>query len=92
MAHTRSARKRIRQAEKRRQLNRYHISRMKTAIKRINEALKNKDIETAEKLLPLAQKLAYRAAAKGAIHKNEAARRISRVARKINAAKQAAAS
>ncbi|WP_029520715.1 MULTISPECIES: 30S ribosomal protein S20 [unclassified Persephonella] len=89
MAHTRSARKRIRQAEKRRQLNRYHISRMKTAIKRINEALKNKDIETAEKLLPLAQKLAYRAAAKGAIHKNEAARRVSRVARKINAAKQA---
>lgn len=88
MAHTRSARKRIRQAEKRRQLNRYHISRMKTAIKRINEALKNKDIETAEKLLPLAQKLAYRAAAKGAIHKNEAARRISRVARKINTAKQ----
>lgn len=38
---------------------------MKTAIKRITEALKNKDIETAEKLLPLAQKLAYRAAAKG---------------------------
>ncbi|WP_457621118.1 30S ribosomal protein S20 [Persephonella sp.] len=87
MAHTRSARKRIRQAEKRRQLNRYHISRMKTAIKRITEALKNKDIETAEKLLPLAQKLAYRAAAKGAIHKNEAARRVSRIYRKVNAAK-----
>jgi len=89
MAHTRSARKRIRQAEKRRQINRYHISRMKTAIKRINEALKNKDIETAEKLIPLAQKLAYRAAAKGAIHKNEAARRISRIAKKVNTAKQA---
>ncbi|NPA16618.1 30S ribosomal protein S20 [Persephonella sp.] len=92
MAHTRSARKRIRQAEKRRQLNRYHISRMKTAIKRINEALKNKDIETAEKLIPLAQKLAYRAAAKGAIHKNEAARRVSRIVRKVNAAKQALSS
>ncbi|MBK3332002.1 30S ribosomal protein S20 [Persephonella atlantica] len=92
MAHTRSAKKRIRQAEKRRLLNRYHISRMKTAIKRINEALKNKDIETAEKLLPLAQKLAYRAAAKGAIHKNEAARRVSRIARKVNAAKQALSS
>jgi len=89
MAHTRSARKRIRQAEKRRQLNRYHISRMKTAIKRINEAIRNKDIETAEKLIPLAQKLAYRAAAKGAIHKNEAARRVSRIVRKVNAAKQA---
>ncbi len=87
MAHTRSARKRIRQAAKRRELNRYHISRMKTAIKRIREALSKKDIETAEKLLPLAQKLAYRAAAKGAIHKNEAARRVSRIAKKINEAK-----
>ncbi|WP_456401781.1 30S ribosomal protein S20 [Persephonella sp.] len=87
MAHTRSARKRIRQAEKRRLINKYHISRMKTAIKRINEALKEKDIEKAEKLLPLAQKLAYRAAAKGAIHKNEAARRVSRIVKKVNTAK-----
>ncbi len=90
MAHTRSAKKRIRQAEKRRLLNRYHISRMKTAIKRINEAIKNKDLETAEKLLPIAQKLAYRAAAKGAIHKNEAARRVSRIYKKVNAAKASA--
>ncbi len=87
MAHTRSARKRIRQAEKRRLLNRYHISRMKTAIKRIREAVKKGDIETAEKLLPVAQKLAYRAAAKGAIHKNEASRRVSRVYKLVNSAK-----
>ncbi len=88
MAHTRSAKKRIRQSEKRRKLNRYHISRMKTAIKRIREALSKKDVETAEQLLPLAQKLAYRAAAKGAIHKNEAARRVSRIARKVVEAKR----
>ncbi|RMD46446.1 MAG: 30S ribosomal protein S20 [Aquificota bacterium] len=90
MAHTRNARKRIRQAEKRRLINRYHISRMRTAFKRIREALKAGDIQAAETLLPLAQKIAYRAAAKGAIHKNEAARRVSRYARKINAAKKAA--
>jgi len=36
--------------------------------------------------LPLCQKLAYRAAAKGAIHKNEAARRVSRAAKKIKSA------
>ncbi len=88
MAHTRSAKKRIRQAAKRRELNRYHISRMKTAIKRIREALAKKDIERAESLLPLAQKLAYRAAAKGAIHKNEAARRVSRIAKKVVEAKK----
>ncbi len=89
MAHTKSAKKRIRQAEKRRLLNRYHISRMKTAIKRIREAIKKGDIETAEKMLPLAQKLAYRAAAKGAIHKNEARRRVSRVYKLVNSAKAA---
>ena len=87
MAHTRNARKRVRQAERRRLENRYHISRMRTAFKRIREALKEGDIQKAESLLPLAQKIAYRAAAKGAIHKNEAARRVSRYAQKINSAK-----
>ncbi|RMA97089.1 30S ribosomal protein S20 [Hydrogenothermus marinus] len=87
MAHTRNARKRVRQAEKRRLINRYHISRMRTAFKRIREALKEGDIAKAESLLPTAQKIAYRAAAKGAIHKNEAARRVSRYAQKINKAK-----
>ncbi|NPA52075.1 MAG: 30S ribosomal protein S20 [Aquificae bacterium] len=87
MAHTKSARKRIRQSQKRRLLNRYHISRMKTTLKRIREALKKGDIETAENLLPLAQKLAYRAAAKGAIPKNEASRRISRVSKLVNSKK-----
>jgi len=38
-------------------------------------------------MLPLAQKLAYRAAAKGAIHKNEAKRRVSRVYKLVNSAK-----
>lgn len=87
MAHTRNARKRVRQAEKRRLINRYHISRMRTAFKRIREALKEGDIAKAESLLPTAQKIAYRAAAKGSIHKNEAARRVSRYAQKINKAK-----
>ncbi|RMD46535.1 MAG: 30S ribosomal protein S20 [Aquificota bacterium] len=90
MAHTRNARKRVRQAEKRRLVNRYHISRMRTAFKRIREALKAGEIEKAESLLPLAQKIAYRAASKGAIHKNEAARRVSRYSKKIKTAKSAA--
>lgn len=87
MAHTVSTRRRIRQAERRRKINRLHISRMKTTIKRIREAIKEKDLETAEKLLPLAQKLAYRAAAKGAIHKNEARRRVSRIYKQVNSFK-----
>ncbi len=87
MAHTASTRKRVRQALKRREINKYHRSRMKTAIKKLNETLAEKGVEEAEKLLPLVEKLAYRAAAKGAIHKNEAARRVSRVALKLQKAK-----
>jgi small subunit ribosomal protein S20 len=87
MANTKSAAKRARQALRRREINRYHISRMKTAIKRVREAIKDKDIERAESLLPLVQKITYRAAAKGAIHKNEARRRVSRVYKLVNKAK-----
>jgi small subunit ribosomal protein S20 len=84
--HKRRVKKNIRVAERRRLENRYHISRMKTAFKKLYSILKKEGPETASKYLPLCQKLAYRAAAKGAIHKNEAARRVSRAAKRIKAA------
>ncbi len=90
MAHTASTRKRVRQSQRRRQINRYHISRMRTAFKKFNATLKEEGAEAAEKLLPLCQKLAMRAAAKGAIHKNEASRRIARAARKLKQAQASA--
>ncbi|GAB6072946.1 30S ribosomal protein S20 [Venenivibrio stagnispumantis] len=86
--HKRKVKKNVRQAEKRRLQNRYHISRMKTAFKKFNEVLKKEGAEAAAKLLPLCQKLAMKAAAKGAIHKNEASRRISRAALKLKKALQ----
>jgi small subunit ribosomal protein S20 len=84
--HKRRVKKNIRVAERRRLENRYHISRMKTAFKKLYSVLEKEGPEAASKYLPLCQKLAYRAAAKGAIHKNEAARRVSRAAKKIKAA------
>ena len=84
--HKRRVKKNVRVAERRRLENRYHISRMKTAFKKLYSVLKKEGPDAASKYLPLCQKLAYRAAAKGAIHKNEAARRVSRVAKRIKAA------
>jgi len=84
--HKRRVKKNVRVAERRRLENRYHISRMKTAFKKLYSVLKKEGPEAASKYLPLCQKLAYKAAAKGAIHKNEAARRVSRAAKRIKAA------
>jgi small subunit ribosomal protein S20 len=86
LKHKRRVEKNVRVAQRRRLENRYHISRMKTAFKKFYETLKKEGKEAAEKLLPLCQKLAYKAAAKGAIHKNEAARRVSRAAKRLKEA------
>lgn len=88
--HKRRVAKNVRVAERRRLENRYHVSRMKTAFKKFYETLKKEGAEAAAKLLPLCQKLAYKAAAKGAIHKNEAARRVSRAAKRLKAVAQSA--
>ncbi len=80
MPNTKSAKKRLRQSLKRRARNRYYIRRMKTEAKKVLEAVAQKDLERAKEQLRVAMKWIERAAARGAIHKNEAARRQSRVA------------
>jgi len=80
MPNTKSAKKRLRQNIKRRQRNRYYVRRMKTESKKVLEAVAQKDLERAKEQLKVAMKWIERAAARGAIHKNEAARRQSRVA------------
>ncbi len=80
MPNTKSAKKRLRQSFKRRERNRYYVRRMKTEAKKVLEAVAQKDLERAKEQLRVAMKWIERAAARGAIHKNEAARRQSRVA------------
>jgi len=80
MPNTKSAKKRLRQNIKRRQRNRYYVRRMKTESKKVLEAVAQKDLERAKEQLKVAMKWIERAAARGAIHKNEAARRQSKVA------------
>lgn len=85
MAHSLSAKKRVRQSVKRRALNRARKETIKNQVKSFNAALTGGDLNKAETELRLVAKRLDKVAAKGTIHKNTAARRRSRLTRKLNA-------
>ena len=85
MANTASAKKRARQAERRRQRNRSYKTRFKNAVKKVLRAIEQGDREKIEELLRQAISAIDKAAQKGVIHKNQAARRKSRLMAKVNA-------
>ena len=89
MAHTISARKRIRQTETKRLRNKSEKSRMKTSVKKYLKAIEEKDVQSAETLIRESISLIYRTADKDVIHKNQAARKVSRMVCKLNALKAA---
>ena len=85
MANIKSQIKRNRQNEKRRLRNRAVRSEVNTRTKAAIDAAEYDDDETAAEELRQAVKRIDKAAAKGVIHKNTAARRKSRLAREIQA-------
>ena len=86
MAHSLSAKKRIRQNLKRRMRNRARISAVRTCVKHYGQTIQQgSDVEAAEKELRLTQKSIDKLAAKRCIHKNTAARKKSKLARQLNA-------
>ena len=88
MAHSLSAKKRIRQNLKRRLRNRANKSTMKTCIKKFDQTLQEgKDAEAMNTSLREAQKKIDRLAAKGVIHPHAAARKKSQLMRRLTAAK-----
>lgn len=80
MANSAQARKRARQAEKRRQHNASRRSMVRTCIKRVRAAIEAKDAEAAQAALTEAVPILDQMAAKGILHKNKAARHKSRLA------------
>lgn len=84
-----SAIKRARQAEKRNTRNRVERSKIKGAIKVVETAVKGGDKEAAASVLLSAAKLISSARSKGILHKNNAARKISKLTRKVNAVSKA---
>jgi small subunit ribosomal protein S20 len=87
MANIKSAKKRARQSEKRRAINLARKSSVKTAVKKVIVAVEAGDMDMQELLRKAEAKLA-RAKGKGLIHPKAAARKISRLAKRVAAAKK----
>ncbi|MFA9479124.1 30S ribosomal protein S20 [Phycisphaerales bacterium AB-hyl4] len=91
MAHSLSAKKRIRQNTKRRALNRWRKAGFRASIKAYRETILHGSVEDAQKQLNGIYKLLDQVAAKGAIHRNTAARYKARLAVRLNHKRSAAA-
>ena len=85
MANTTSAKKMTRKIAKRTEINRSRRSRMRTFIRKVEEAIATGDKATAQAALQAAQPEIMRAAQKGIVHKNTASRKVSRLASRIGA-------
>jgi small subunit ribosomal protein S20 len=83
---TASAKKRLRQSEKRRLHNRVYRSRARTYVKRADRLLDQGKSEDATSVVQLAASALDRAAQKGVLHKRNAARRKSRLYRRLRRA------
>lgn len=84
MANIKSAIKRIRITETKTLRNRIVKSSVKTFVKKFEDALATGNVDEAKKLYPRVSHVIDKAAAKGVLHKNMAARKKSRLALKLN--------
>ena len=83
MANIKSAKKRAKQTIKKEKINQARLSEIKTYTKNILKALEEKDVDTAKNLFKVAQTKIARAKGKGTLKVNTAARKISRLSKKI---------
>ena len=84
MPNTKSAIRRVRRVKKQTQVNRIRKSKYKNAIKQMELYLKAKDREKAKKYFSKFQSILMQVAKSGIINKNTAARKISRISKKIS--------
>jgi small subunit ribosomal protein S20 len=85
MANTKSAKKAARVAARRTAINKSRRSRVRTYVRKVEEAIATGDKSVAEAALRAAQPELQRGAQKGLLHKNTAARKISRLSARIRA-------
>jgi small subunit ribosomal protein S20 len=83
MANTASARKRIRQTEKRTARNRARRSRVRTFLRKVELAISGGDQTQAREAFRVAQPELHRAVTKGVLHRNTVARKLSRLSARI---------
>lgn len=85
MANTPQARKRIRRNDRRAEINGARISRIRGFVKKVEAAIEGGDKEAAQTALRAAQPEMARGVARGVLHKNTAARKFSRLTKRVAA-------
>ena len=85
MANSAQAKKRIRQNERRRLINKSRVSRIRTFVRKVEEAIASGDKSAAGDALKAAQPEIMRGVTKGVIHKKTASRKVSRLSARVKA-------
>ena len=85
MANSPSSRKRALQADRRAAVNKARRSRMRSFVRKVEEAIAAGEPAAAAEALRLAQPEIMRSVSRGVIHKNTASRKISRLSGRVNA-------
>ncbi len=83
MAHTVSAKKRIRQTERRTLRNKARTSRIRTFVRKVEEAVRSGDKKAAESAFKAMMPEMHKGVTKGLLHKNTVARKLSRLSARI---------
>ena len=90
MARSRSSQKSLRRSIRRGERNKARRTKIKTVLRKFDDAASKKDASAAEKVFREAAALVDRSANRRTIHRNTAARRKSRMAKRVNAMKATA--
>lgn len=85
MANTPQSKKRARQIERRTDVNKARRSRIRTFIRKVEEAIAAGNADAAKEALRNAQPELMRGVTKGIVHKNTASRKVSRLAARVKA-------
>ncbi|WP_347267806.1 30S ribosomal protein S20 [Paracoccus sp. (in: a-proteobacteria)] len=85
MANTPQSQKRARQIERRTAVNKARRSRIRTFLRKVEEAIASGNAEAAREALQNAQPELMRGVTRGVVHKNTAARKISRLSARVKA-------
>jgi small subunit ribosomal protein S20 len=85
MANTKSAKKAIRQIERRTAVNKNRRTRMRSQVRKVEEAIEAGDQSAASEAFKAAQPEIMRCAQTGILHKNTASRKVSRLAKRVKA-------
>lgn len=86
MANTASAKKAVRKIEARTEVNKANRSRMRTFVRKVEEAAAAGDKDAANEAFKAAQPEIMKAVSRGILKKNTAARKVSRLAKRVKAA------